>query len=476
MFFSNRNTLCLVLLLVFQNCASMAFAAPASLFEMGIAVKDVTPPVNYRMSGYFHERLSTGTDNPLQAKALVLRQGQETIALVFCDLVGISPDVSQQARKQIEKELGIPAQQVMIAATHSHTGPLYFGALRKQFHDQAVAKHGNDPYEKFDYPQFLVGQIVHAVKAAQQNLQPTTVRHGTGSETRLSFNRRFHMTVGPVRFNPGYQNPNVVRVAGPIDPEIGMLMFHPENDTKWQHPTVGLSVFALHLDTVGGTQYAADYPFHLENKLRQKLGKDFVSLFGAGTCGDINHVDTTSKERRKADQIGSMLGDSILAAEPKLQPVKNLRLESASSIVKVPVQKYDQKQIDQAKIDILRVGDRAVPFLERVETYKIMALQLRDSDSIELETQVFRLSDDIAIVGLPGEIFVDLGLAIKAASPFKTTLVVELCNDAPGYLPTRKAFVEGSYETVNSRIASGGAEVLIKESIRLLKSLKSSHP
>ena len=317
---------------------------------------------------------------------------------------------------------------------------------------------------------------MHAVKAAQQNLQPTTVRHGIGNETRLSFNRRFHMTVGPVRFNPGYQNPNIVRVAGPIDPEIGLLMFHPEKDTQWKNPTAGLSVFALHLDTVGGTKYAADYPYHLENKLRQTLGDDFVSLFGAGTCGDINHVDVTNKDRRKADQIGTLLGEAILAAEPKLQTAKQLQLKSASSLVQVPLQKYDQSRIDQAKIDILRVGDRAVSFLERVENYKIMALQLRNSDSIELETQVFRLNEDVAIVGLPGEIFVDLGLAIKAASPFKTTLVVELCNDAPGYLPTRKAFVEGSYETINSRIASGGAELLIQESIRLLKSLKSSHP
>jgi hypothetical protein len=77
----------------------------------------------------------------------------------------------------------------------------------------------------------------------------------------------------------------------------------------------------------------------------------------------------------------------------------------------------------------------------------------------------------VAVVGLPGEVFVDLGLAIKRASPFPTTLVIQLCQDAPGYIPTTKAFDEGSYETVNSRIAPGGGELMAKAAVRLLKAL-----
>ena len=96
---------------------------------------------------------------------------------------------------------------------------------------------------------------------------------------------------------------------------------------------------------------------------------------------------------------------------------------------------------------------------------------MRGSRTIRLEVQVFRLSRDVAVVGLPGEVFVDLGLAIKKASPFEHTLVIELCQDAPGYIPTKKAFAEGSYETVNSRIAPGGGEKMAEAAIRLLKEL-----
>ena len=87
--------------------------------------------------------------------------------------------------------------------------------------------------------------------------------------------------------------------------------------------------------------------------------------------------------------------------------------------------------------------------------------------------QAFKITDDFAIVGLPGEVFVELGLAIKAGSPFKTTLVIELTNSHIAYVPTREAFAEGSYETINSRLAPGGGEMMVESAIRLLKVLHS---
>jgi hypothetical protein len=120
------------------------------------------------------------------------------------------------------------------------------------------------------------------------------------------------------------------------------------------------------------------------------------------------------------------------------------------------------------------VGTSELSFIKQVQAYKILAREMRPGETIGLEVQVFRLGSDVVVVGLPGEVFVDLGLAIKRASPFATTLVIELCQDAPGYIPTKKAFAEGSYETVNSRIAPGGGEVMAEAAIRLLKELGTS--
>ena len=434
----------------------------------GLAVTDITPPIGYRMSGYFSERLSTGTSNPLGAKAIVLRQGDECAALVFCDIIGLSLDVSSRARRQAAEKTGIPAANILIAATHTHTGPLYFGALRKHFHDQAVAKDGSDPYEKVDYPSGLIAKIVKAVTQANAAAKPIRLEAGTALQQGLSFNRRFHMKDGPVRFNPGVLNPDIVRAAGPIDPEVGIVFFR---EASSRSAAAALVNFALHLDTVGGTMYAADYPFYLEQSLRDKHGSQFVLLFGTGTCGDINHIDVTRKERLKTDYIGRMLAETVNAKTESLKTIAEPALAVQSEVVEVPLQRYGPEKVAWARENIKKVGAGELTFLKQVEAYKILAVEMRRGRTIPLEVQVFRLSRDVAVVGLPGEVFVDLGLAIKRASPFANTLIIELCQDAPGYIPTKKAFAEGSYETVNSRIAPGGGEMMAEAAIRLLKKL-----
>jgi hypothetical protein len=266
-------------------------------------------------------------------------------------------------------------------------------------------------------------------------------------------------------------NPDIVRVAGPIDPELGIVFF---NKAGGGSPDAALVNFTLHLDTVGGTKYAADYPFYIEQSLREKYGDDFVLLFGTGACGDINHIDVTKRERLKTDFIGKNLAQTVKSKAGSLGSIAEPSLAVLSETVHVPLQNFGPDKVAWARESIKKVGTRELSFLEQVEAYKILARQMRPGDTIGLEVQVFRLSSDVAVVGLPGEVFVDLGLAIKQASPFATTLVIELCQDAPGYIPTKKAFAEGSYETVNSRIAPGGGEKMAEVAIRLLKELETS--
>ncbi len=461
--------LCLTAIIL--SFASMA--TPAEL-EIGVAVTDITPPTAYRMSGYFHERLSSGAHDPLRAKALVFRQGETQAALVFCDLIGISLDVSRRARKEAERRTGIPVSNILIAATHSHTGPLYFGALRDHFHVRALAKSGDDPHEKVDYPKLLASRLADAIAEAQKSVAPAELDAGTTRQEGLSFNRRFHMKTGTVRFNPGKKNPDIIRPAGPTDPDVGLLLVRDPESGKAR---AGLSVFALHLDTVGGGLYSADFPLYLERTLRSSLGEDFVSMFGAGTCGDINHIDVSHTNRQKgqeeAKRIGDALGATVNEAFGKLAAVKNPTLAVRSATVAVGLQEFKESEQAEARRNMEMVGTSELPFLAQVQAYKVLAVALRrqKSDTIPLEAQVFRLSDKVAIVGLPGEVFVELGLAIKNASPFETTIVVELANDAPGYIPTEKAFREGSYETVNSRVKPGGGERLVEAAVGLLKEL-----
>jgi hypothetical protein len=453
-------------------CADVARAAD---LEAGVAVVDITPPKGYRMSGYFYERLNTGTHDPLLAKAIVFRQGNEQVALVFCDLIGLSRPVSSRARELAAKKTNIPVERILISATHSHTGPLYHGVLRDYFHENAMAKLGKDPHEVIDYPAQLVDKLATAIQAAQKSVEPVELLTGVTQQQGLSFNRRFHMKDGTVVFNPGKLNPNIDRVAGPTDPDVGMVRIRRRNK---EQDIAFLTVFAMHLDTVGGTEYSADYPFYLARTLQPVLGNTCISLFGAGTCGDINHIDVTNPNPQggqlEAARIGTALGRTVVLALPGLSKVESPRLGAAKTVVEAPLQQYGPKDIGWAKENLILVGTNKLPFLKQVEACKILSLQKTGGTNLPMEVQAFRLSDEAAIVGLPGEIFVELGLEIKKASPFSTTLVVELCNDAPGYVPTKKAFAEGSYETLNSRVKPGGGEMLVKAAVGLLTDLKQS--
>jgi len=441
---------------------------------VGSATTDITAPVGYRLCGYFNERPSTGIHDPLQAKVIYLRQGKTEVAIVCCDLIGIDHDVTALCRQRLQKELDLPPNHVLIHGTHSHTGPLFYGALRDHLHRQAVEKHGSDPLEKIDYVQFLADKITAAVKTARETAAVSQIREATGEETTISFNRRFQLKDGSVRFNPGRFNPNIDRVLGPIDPQVGLLTFAKK---EAPNPFAALTVFALHLDTVGGTEYSADYPQYLEQTLRTQFGPQFNSLFGNGTCGDINHIDVAHEQPQKgqemAQHIGTKLGQSVLKAAATLRQVEQPALAVRSTLVRAPMQQYDENQLAWARKNIFQVGQRTLSFLEQVEACKILDCQLRGSNDVwPLEVQVIRFNNDVALVAIPGEVFVELGLWIKQYSPFRHTLVMELCNDNPAYIPTRKAFAEGSYETINSRIQAGGGEMMAAEAVRLLRELK----
>jgi hypothetical protein len=454
-------------LLLAAGCASPGGSGDAAL-RVGTAEVDITPPKGYRMAGYFYERLNTGTKDPLKAKALVFEQGDTRAALVCCDLIGVPISVTSRARQDAERRTGIPAARIGIAATHSHTGPLYSGAMAKILHERAAAAQGKDPQD-FDYAAFLSGKIADAIEQAAAALRATELSAGSTEDATLSFNRRFHMKDGTVRTNPGALNPDIVNAAGPVDPEIAILSARTD-DRRF----AALTVFALHCDTTGGSEYSADYPGFFERELRASLGGDFVSLFGAGTCGNINHIDVTRKDRRSAKEIGVALGQDVLSALPKLKPIVPA-LAMKSGRVDVPLQTRTAEAVAFARANAGKIGAKDVPFLDQVRIATTLHLQELPS-ILSLEVQVLRLSRDTAIVTLPGEVFVELGLAIKRQSPFARTFVIELANDNCAYVPTRAAFAQGAYEVENSRVAPGGGERLADEAVRLLKELADAKP
>ena len=112
------------------------------------------------------------------------------------------------------------------------------------------------------------------------------------------------------------------------------------------------------LDTLGGTEYGADYPFYLERSLRERPGHNFISIFGAGTCGDINHIDVTTDRPQKGGEetlrIGNALAETVLKAVPGLKPADKPSLGVRSATVFAALQEFSEGQIARARAQIGR--------------------------------------------------------------------------------------------------------------------------
>ena len=457
----------------------------AGSIQVGMAEADITPPVGFPIAGYYHERLADGTIDPLQAKALVLRDGDTQAALVVCDLIGIATDLSQAVRQRASEKTGIPVSNIVISATHSHTAPDYMKEL--------FLKLGSEEQEplRAAYIEKLISGPVEAIVKAHAAAKPAVLESGAAwQQTPVSFNRRFVMSDGSVRTWMNYESPGVVRAAGPIDPEIGLLSIRNEQG----EPLGILSSFALHLDTVGGLKWSADYPYFIAQTLKKASGPKVISIFGTGCCGDINHSDPRRRERNKADFIGNSIGGSIQDQLGKLRLMDRTDLVVKSRTVRLPLQDATQDEVARS-IQILDMAKRKekVEFLAHVTAYKKLMLdQMRHpkpfakaadhitwglsrslagvGETLPVDVTVMTIGQDVAIVCLPGEVFVELGLAIKQGSPFRTTLVIELSNCVETiYIPHRAAYAGGSYEVTNSNLQPGSGEMLVETALSLLR-------
>ena len=488
------NWLCLLLLASFLILFGASAQAAEGVLRVGVAEVDITPPKGFPLAGYYVERLATGTHDPLKARALVFRGEAEQAAVVTCDLVGIAADLTAEVRRRAFEQTGIPAEHIIVTATHSHTGPDYARDLYRYLDPRSGPGAGAGK----PYAAKLIYGLVDAVVTAHKRAEPVLVEVGSAlQETPISFNRRSVMRDGSVQTWMKLDSPGVLRAAGPIDPEVALLLVRPAEGGR---PLGLLSNFALHLDTVGGTRWSADFPFYIEQALRKSLGLDVLSVFGTGCCGDINHVDPARKDRNKTDFIGRSLADTVTRALPSLRRVRQPALRVRRATVPLPLREVTVEEVARAQPLLLdaRAGKK-VEFYAHVRAHRAIVLdQLRHKkpyaraadfisgglshtwagvgDHLPVEVHVIGLGEEAAIVCLPGEIFVDLGLAIKRASPFRTTLVVELSNCAETmYVPTRAAYAGGGYEVTHSAVMPGSGEMLVEAALRLLRDVATEN-
>ncbi len=443
--------------------ALVAAPAFAGGLRLGTAAVKITPPLGIPLAGYYSPRGSEGVLEDLYAKAAVLDDGQTQVALVVCDLITLPRATVLEARKLIQQQTKIPGSHVMISATHTHTGPvLTRGAARDE-----LDGGGSDPVKK--YTAELPSKIAQAVAEASGRLVPVRASYASGYEDRMAFNRRFWMKDGTVGWNPGKHNPNTIRTVGPIDPEIGVVYFQTA-DAK---PVLTYVNYAMHPDTTGGLKFWPDYPGVLARRLAETKGEEMLTIFANGACGNLNHINVEWSDRQhgpeEAIRLGTILAGNVLKTYMDLRPAAEGPIAVRSEVVSVPLAPVTEKDVAEAR-EVVQRGPKA-KFLEQVQAHKALDVAGRQGEPWEAEVQVIALGRELVWVALPGEVFVELGLSIKAASPFRQTHVVELANGSFGYIPNRSAYAEGNYEVVSARCAEGSGEMLVTAAVRMMAEL-----
>lgn len=454
-----RHTCCLFLALT----ALASTPALADGLRVGTAAIKINPPVGIPLAGYYSPRGSEGILEDLYAKVAVLDDGQTQAAMVVCDLITVPRHTVIEARKLIEQQTKLPGSHVMISATHTHTGPV----LTRESARDDLDGGGNDLVKK--YTAELPAKIAQGVVEASQRLVPVRTSFARGDEDRLAFTRRFWMKDGTVGWNPGKNNPNIIRPVSPIDPEIGVVYF----ETADAKPMLTYVNYAMHADTTGGLKCWPDFPGVLARRLAEYRGAEMLTIFANGACGNLNHINVQWSDRQhgpeEAIRLGTILAGDVLKIYMDLKPAAAGSLCVRSEVVSLPLAPVTEKEIAEAR-EVVQRGPQAT-FLEQVKAYKVLDVAARKGRPWEAEVQVIALGRELAWVALSGEVFVELGLSIKAASPFPQTHIVELANGSLSYIPNRSAYAEGNYEVVSARCAEGSGELLVTSAIRMLAEL-----
>ena len=431
-------------------------------FIAGAAQTNITPPLGIALSGVYWPRYAKDVHDELHAKAIAVSDGKTKLALVVCDLIAMTRDRMDAAKARAEELCGIPASNILIACTHTHTGPAPCWVL------------GVPP--ESEYMDWAVPKIADAVAMAARRMVPARAGTAAGSLPGQVFNRRWWMKDGSVKMNPGYAHPDLVRPAGPTDPQMPVLAI----ETAEGRPLALLANYALHYVGAGASDtVSADYFACFGQAMRRMAGADFLALMANGCSGDINNCnygqpappaprDPWDRARRVADICAT---EAYRVWRETIAPAAEVPLGVASREVMVHKRHMPAEVIRAAK-ERAAQGPRDQSDVEYFWAWQ-KTLVHEMPDTFPTLLQAMRIGD-VGIVGLPGEIFVEIGVQIKAGSPAPVTMPIELANGYLGYTCTDKALKEGSYETeiATSSLPAAGTEGLyVQTATELLQSL-----
>ncbi len=461
--------MCMIRRMISGTCASLNFMLLLGVFSLpgfsqprefraGASLSNISPPLGEEIVGNFNRPIADYIHDQLHARTLVLDDGNQKLAIVILDNIGTSREVLETAKSMIENKMGIPRSNILIAATHTHSA---ISAQKPGV--ERSGYHYGEPLD--DYQRFLAKRIADGVKTAIGNLEPARIGWGSIDVPEHVFNRRWIMKE-PVwnplgfkdqaRMNPGVANPDLVRPAGPTDPEMSFLAVESLDG----RPISLLGNYSLHY--VGGVpsgHISADYFAVFADRIQELMGADrqsppFVGILSNGTSGDINNINWPGPAGPRYEPYEKMKLVAHDLAQKVVNEYKNIQfqnwvaLNAQSTEIPLQVRRAGPELLENVKKIEARPESDPPLFhsLEKIYASNIRRMETGWPDEILIPLQCLKIGD-LGIAAIPFEVFAETGLEIKEKSPFGDAFTIELANGTYGYLPTPEQHEVGGYET-----------------------------
>ena len=476
--------------------ATVALAGAATLFagefKAGFARTDITPPLGVYMPGYYQARHAKEILDPLSINCVAFNDGKKTALVMHFETEALSDWVADGLRDAIVKATGVDRDAILLHASHTHDG----GHLAAKVTQSSAAGVQLEPLTKI-YVEMATTRAADAAVEAIRDLKPATLSYKRAEAKRISFGRRYLMKDGKVRTNPGTNNPDIVKPAGPPPDESVQVL---RIDREGGKPICMIN-FQTHPDVVGGETITADWPGLTRTVFEgATLGKTHCIVIN-GTQGDLNHCnvqprpgelnglkrdfDAVDRGYAHAWHMANVLAASALSVWLKCIPLEVGDIRCATKLVRVPAHKAkdsDEKNLAWAN-DVWALHEKArkdgvagtakdyvtakygwadMELTTEVARAGRIRRMANHPDYHDLPLYGFAIGKSVAFGGFPGEPFNDIGKAVKKNSPFTLTILSCLTNGSRGYFPFSDAYVGGGYESATSPFGPTVADDLIK--------------
>ncbi len=403
------------------------------MMRAGFAATIVTPAVGAMIPGLFERRQSVGVADDLHVRAVFVDDGTTALAIVQVDAIAVPRAVVEAVRRRISRRRNLRGTACAVAATHTHSG----GPVCDLFSTSA------DP----TYCDRLVDAIVDAIACAHDNQRKcrvgTAITHAPG----VAFNRRFVMKDGSQVTHPGKGNPDIVRAAGPADDTVTTIGFV---DAETMRPLGCLVNFGCHATHMNGLRFSADYPRWIVDTLQGVYGSEYGVVFTNAPCADVTQIDNLNPRPLEfgpywCERTGRAVGAAALQGLATMDVFTSCGVSVASARIHTNVRQSSPDDVKRARALVKKHG----PASDNVEVcFARELLALHDNrvpGRVTLEIQALRIADAL-LWTVPGELFQQIALDVRAQSPFPKTAGISLANGYFGYMGTREAYAAGGYE------------------------------